>query len=68
MLPPETMVGTWPVLPLEATPGNSGLLPPKARQTSLVWAANCGLVDVQGLCRTGPSPPLGVGGELALQV
>jgi hypothetical protein len=41
-----------------------GLLPPKARQTSLVWAAAWICVDVWGLCRTGPIPLLGIVEEL----
>ena len=38
-------------------------LPPKAKQMSLVWAATWGHVDVLRLCRTGPTPHLGIVGE-----
>lgn len=43
-----------------------GLLSQKARRTSLVWAAAEGHADIQGFCRTGPTSPLGIVGELAL--
>ena len=43
-MPPEIMVGSWSVFPPGATSGSrdlqqQGLLPQKARQMSLVWAA-----------------------------
>lgn len=38
----------------------------KGHLVSLDWAAAWGLVDVQGLGRAGPTPPLGSVGELTL--
>jgi hypothetical protein len=46
-MPPETMVGSWPLLHVwvHGPEAVRGLLQPKARQMSLVWAAIQGHVD-----------------------
>jgi hypothetical protein len=44
------------------------LLLPKASQMYVVWVAIWEQVDVQGLCRTSPTPHLNIMGKLSLGV
>lgn len=53
-------LGPWPY-------SSRVLLPSKARWISLVWAATQGYFVVWRLCRAGPTPHLGMMGELALE-
>jgi hypothetical protein len=60
---PGTTVGSWPMLPPEtkyesrALQQLCSLLLPKARSTSLLWAATWGQVDVCRLCKLFPALP-----------
>ena len=59
-MPPKTIVKFWTMLPLRAISGlwsysSRGLLPPKAKWMSLIWAEAWGHIGARGLCRINPN-------------
>ena len=66
------MVTSGPMLPLGPCLGlwsysSNGLLPPKARHMSLVWAVDYGHVDICDLHRTGSATHMDIVGVLDLR-